>query len=254
MTSLVIYNKEMLNKVINQIYLDLDRDKELNVTWEKRYKDKTLRQLGFFWKAIVGSIQDWFLLKGIEYSAEDIKNNFYSAISYMDDRFKRKIRRFNGEEYEVPKRISEMSIEEMSRFIDRALWLCDNAPMFSGLVLHPSIRYCYLNHIEKEDLRNLNRKVPLRDNEYLNYIRKQPCLVCGMYNNTEAHHLRINNKGGTAIKPPDAYCVPLCNQHHLEYHRNGHKWFEGQVKWVLKRVDLEDFCLLNYNRWKNHLG
>ena len=253
MVNICVYNEDMLESAISRIYDDFNRNKELNLTWEKKKKDKSLAQLGFFWGALVGSIRDFFLSKGIEYTPEDIKNNFYNAISYMDDRFKRKVRRFNGEEYEVPKRISEMNMEEMSRFIDRAIWLCDNAPMFSGLVLHPSIRYCFLNHITEEDLKNLDRRFPKISDEYRAYIRNQPCLVCGCFaGSCDPHHLRINNHGGVAMKPSDAFCIPLCHRHHQEYHRRGHLWFMNQVKWITRKVCLEDFCAINFNRWKNH--
>ena len=105
------YNEEQLDKIIKQIYDDFNKYKELNLSWEKKKKDKSIAQLGFFWGALIGSIQDYFLEKGIEYNQEDIKNNFYNAVSYMDERFKHKVRRFNGEEYEVPLRISEMDME-----------------------------------------------------------------------------------------------------------------------------------------------
>ena len=140
----------------------------------------------------------------------------------------------------------------MSRFIDRAIWLIDNAPMFKGLLLHPSIRYCFLNHITKDDLRNINRNVPHIDNEYKEYIKKQPCLVCGKSSELcDPHHLRINNKGGIAKKPSDTMCVPLCHLHHLEYHKKGHEWFKEKTKWI--KIGLDDFCFINYNRWKNHI-
>ena len=254
MGNVCIYNEKMLDVAIQQIYKDFESMGEMNLVWEKKYKDKTIKQNAFFWGALVNSVQDYFYSKGIEYKPEDIKNNFYSAISYMDERFRRKVRRFNGEEYEVPLRISEMDIETMGRFIDRAIWLIENAPTFNGLVLHPSIKNTWVRHITTEDIKSVNRNnFSKRDNEYLAYLRKQSCLICGAYNNNDAHHIRIYNEGGTAIKPPDYFCCSLCRDCHRMAHIKGLSWVKNNLKWITKYIDIDNFLLIQYNRWKNHL-
>lgn len=250
----ICYNEEQLDKIIKQIYDDFNKYKELNLSWEKKKKDKSIAQLGFFWGALIGSIQDYFLEKGIEYNQEDIKNNFYNAVSYMDERFKRKVRRFNGEEYEVPLRISEMDMETMGRFIDRCIWLIDNSKSFQGLKLSPDIRNTWIRHITKDDIRMINTKsFPYNDNEYMEYLRNQSCLICGCHNNIEAHHLRKENTGGMAKKPPSYMCLSLCRDCHRKYHLKGYKWFLEQIKWLTKYLDISDFVIMQYLRWKNHL-
>jgi hypothetical protein len=52
--------------------------------------------------------------------------------------------------------------------------------------------------------------------KYLEYVRSLPCLVCGQ--ESEPHHIRMNNNAGTGRKPSDTFCVPLCRAHHRECH------------------------------------
>ena len=54
---------------------------------------------------------------------------------------------------------------------------------------------------------------------YIEWIRNQPCLVCG--ESSDPHHVRIDGNAGTGIRPPDSYCIPLCFTHHRYYHDNG---------------------------------
>lgn len=59
------------------------------------------------------------------------------------------------------------------------------------------------------------------------WVRGFPCLVHGCEPNLrepetmviEAAHVRRNTDGGTALKPHDKWCVPLCMKHHREQHR-----------------------------------
>jgi hypothetical protein len=63
-----------------------------------------------------------------------------------------------------------------------------------------------------------------RDNKHLEFIRQQPCIVCGDNTSTEAAHIRTGSIGhdkpntGMAEKPSDKWTLPLCNQHHREQH------------------------------------
>jgi len=63
-----------------------------------------------------------------------------------------------------------------------------------------------------------------KSEKYLEFIRKQPCIVCG-YKTTQAHHIRFANNSGTASKPSDTWTIPLCKLHHLEYHQIGRDTF-----------------------------
>ena len=54
---------------------------------------------------------------------------------------------------------------------------------------------------------------PYRNENYLNFIRSKPCLVCG--NRAEAHHVRRSFWGsGASQRPHDYVALPLCPAHH----------------------------------------
>lgn len=250
-----IYNTEMLDKACQDMYKLLAEKKSINLEYGEVYKDKSLAQNGFFFGALVDSVISFYLEMGIKYTVDEVKNNFYQAVSYLDDDFKKKVRRFNGDEYEVPKRISDMNREEMSKFIDKCIWLIDNAKAFQGMKLSPDIRNTWIRHITQDDLRMVNERLfPYSDNEYISYLHKQTCFVCGCHNGIEAHHLRIDGMGGTSKKPPDWMCVSLCSECHRKYHIRGHEWFLEQIHWLTKYLSLKEFLICNYYRWKNHIG
>jgi hypothetical protein len=60
----------------------------------------------------------------------------------------------------------------------------------------------------------------LRDREHLNFVAKQPCLICGR-RPTDAHHLRFAQQRALGRKVSDEFTVPLCRVHHRELHRLG---------------------------------
>ena len=48
-----------------------------------------------------------------------------------------------------------------------------------------------------------------RSEKYKKFIRSKPCIMCGKA--SQAHHVRrIHWGSGTAIKPHDMVCIPLC--------------------------------------------
>ena len=55
-----------------------------------------------------------------------------------------------------------------------------------------------------------------KSKKYLDYIRKQPCLICG--HKSEAHHIRKASNSGIGMKPSDSFSLPLCRLHHAEAH------------------------------------
>lgn len=55
--------------------------------------------------------------------------------------------------------------------------------------------------------------MPYRDNKYLDWLRGQPCEICGQEG--EPHHVRrLYWDAGMAIKPHDYVCISLCRKHH----------------------------------------
>ena len=241
---LIAYNEKMLDVACSEMYRLLSENGSIALDYGKPFKDKTKRQLGFFFGAIVDSVVDFFEQQGIKYSVEEVKDNFYQAIAP-----RKTITQFNGKQYEVWKHISEMSLEEMSEFIDKAIWLCDNARAFQGLILHPSIRHSWIRHITEDELKNMNTKAfPRKNPEYLEYVRKQACICCGRYG-SEAHHLKEAGQSGTAYKVDDWEVISLCPECHREYHIKGKKAFEEKMAWLIKYISLDDFTACCYNRW-----
>ena len=63
-----------------------------------------------------------------------------------------------------------------------------------------------------------------RDEKHLNFIRDQPCCVCGDNTSTEAAHIRIGSlehgkdHTGKQEKSSDKWALPLCGKHHREQH------------------------------------
>ena len=64
----------------------------------------------------------------------------------------------------------------------------------------------------------------LESAEYLEHVRSYPCLVCGKPS-TDAHHII---PGGTGTKTHDIFTIPLCREHHQEWHQKGH------ISWLNK--------------------
>lgn len=249
----IVYNERQLETVVTDMYSQLYKNKALNIYYEKKHNDKSKNQLGFIYAGLIDSVIDYYYELGERWNEDAVKENFYNGVSYLDERLKKTIRRFNGEVYEVPKRLSEMDMEEASIFIDKCLFLIDNAKCFQGLVLRPELRYTWIRHIKKEDVDQLRfAKPPRNDKEYLEHIRKQHCIWCGKKNGIEAHHLKIAGESGTAYKADDWLALPLCTSCHREYHQKGQEAFNQALSWITKYISLVDFCRLNYLKWRNH--
>lgn len=248
----VVYNEKQLEVIVGDMFNRFNEYKSLAISYDKPYKDKTLKQLGYFFGGLVNSIKDYYHEIGEEWEVEDIKENFYQACSKLDERLIKQVRRFNGDIYEVPKRLSEMDIEEASAFIDKSVWLIDNAKCFQGLILHPSLRYTWVRHVSKDDLLEISQaKMPRLCPEYLEHTRKQACLCCGRNNVSQVHHLKLAGESGTGFKADDWLTIPLCPQCHLgELHQKGQEEFYKNLEWITKYISLVDFCRLRFLKWQ----
>jgi len=51
---------------------------------------------------------------------------------------------------------------------------------------------------------------PARDREYLDFVKVQPCCLCGAEGHTDPHHFFLPGDGGKGRKPSDHQVVPLC--------------------------------------------
>jgi hypothetical protein len=76
--------------------------------------------------------------------------------------------------------------------------------------------------ISRIDKSSLTLPLPrrMRDKPHLQFVAKQPCLVCGRQP-CDAHHLRFAQSRGLGLKVSDEFTVPLCRAHHRELHQFG---------------------------------
>jgi hypothetical protein len=72
------------------------------------------------------------------------------------------------------------------------------------------------------------KTIRLRDKEHCNFVRTEPCAVCGRAP-TEAHHIRFAQPRALGRKVSDEYTVPVCRLHHRDLHRYGDEasWWAG---------------------------
>lgn len=248
-----VYNDRQLDVVMNDIYNKYREFGGLSLDYGKPIKDKTLKQCGFFFGGLVDSVIDYYLQLGENWEVADVKENFYQACSYLDERLRKNVVRFNGESYVVPRRLSEMDLETASVFIDKCIYLIDRAENFKDMVLRPELRYTWVRNISQDDIYNLrSQQFPRSDNEYLEHTRNLACIWCGKTaQRCEAHHLKEVNQSGTAYKADDWLCVPLCPECHRLYHTRGKDLFMSDLNWVTKYIDIVDFCKIRYLKWKN---
>lgn len=79
--------------------------------------------------------------------------------------------------------------------------------------------------------------------KYLDWIREQPCCVCGQQ--AEAHHVKIRglHLGGMGMKGPDLFSISLCHHHHMAFHQDPKEWESlhgGQTFYLLKTLALAE--------------
>ncbi|WP_306801899.1 DUF968 domain-containing protein [Providencia sp. PROV257] len=59
--------------------------------------------------------------------------------------------------------------------------------------------------------------------EYIKWVKSQPCCVCGATSD-DAHHLIGHGQGGMGTKAHDLFTIPLCRVHHGELHKDPNEW------------------------------
>jgi len=100
------------------------------------------------------------------------------------------------------------------------------------------------------------------DDEFLAWIRKQPCAWDGKQCLADgnpviaAHNRRVANGSGTGIKPPYS-AIPLCYKRHQAQTDHGYSAVGGRDWWDKKRIEyLQQWCWetlkakLGYDSWK----
>jgi hypothetical protein len=93
-------------------------------------------------------------------------------------------------------------------------------------------RLCALCQQQKAQLKVRPAKKPRKGSNprHLVWIATLPCIVLGCRGDAVAAHVRMGTGGGTALKPPDRWTVPLCHHHHTEQHQIGHWAFEKKYQ------------------------
>ena len=123
---ITVYNSKQLDVVMRDMLNKFDTCKSLAISYDKSFKDKTVKQLGYIFGGLIDSVIDFYADQGIKWTQDDVKENFYQACSKLDENLVKVVRRFNGDVYQVPKRLSEMTVEEASVFIDKCILLVLN--------------------------------------------------------------------------------------------------------------------------------
>ena len=59
--------------------------------------------------------------------------------------------------------------------------------------------------------------------KYLQWVKSQPCCVCGATAD-DAHHIIGYGQGGIGTKAHDLFTIPLCRVHHSELHKDPKQW------------------------------
>jgi hypothetical protein len=75
--------------------------------------------------------------------------------------------------------------------------------------------------------------------KHLDWIRTLPCSVAGCNGASVPAHVRQHTGGGSGLKPPDRFTVPLCHVHHMEQHRIGHVRFDARYQVDLRALSIE---------------
>ena len=76
------------------------------------------------------------------------------------------------------------------------------------------------------------------DKRHLDFVRSQPCCICGEDTTVEAAHIRTGSiphgkrSTGMQEKPSDKWAVPLCKVHHDQQHSMNEMKF-----WAMHRKD-----------------
>lgn len=86
----------------------------------------------------------------------------------------------------------------------------------------------------------MNRNAKIIDENYLNYVRLQPCLVCAK-RPVDADHLKA--RGWEQAKRNDYSAIPLCREHHSERGQIGDVRFCD--KYAIGNLWMEVFYLVS---------
>lgn len=242
----IAYNQQMLEIIIADIWNEFGKYGKLNITYEKTSKEKTYKQMGFLFAALIDGITNFFQDCGFNVDADDVRYKLYEDVSKIIPEMVIDNVLFNGKPR--IKHLGDMDRALCSKFIDGIFTLLDQDPLYAGIQLHPSIYYNWAFHLDPEEVKVAQQTIlPEKDEDYLEYVRTLPCICCGIQHRSQAHHTKTGDKIGLAMKTEDARAIPLCAKCHLGIaHGTG---FKDAMKWL--PYDLDTFTKLCYLRWIN---
>lgn len=244
----IVTNVKKLTNIFTEIKKELESSNitSINLSWEKSARTKTRSQLGYFFGGLVKCINKHFNeCFGKEYEVDIIKEMLYNECSQTEEFICP-----NGKRLYQSKRISRMTVEEMSDFIEKVIDFCDEY----GIILQPELKYLWINNLDPRLVDEVTQtKFPEKDAEFLSYVSKETCLICGK-GGVEVHHTKLPELAGLGEKTPDWTGIPLCPSCH-RYINGGHISTERLIKlcpFIFKTMDVKAFLKMRYYRWKKH--
>lgn len=237
----IIQNREMLGNAFKTLWKLIKSGKAITLYYQENKKPKTRNQCSFLFGGLIPVLQAYFLeLHGFHYDSIALNRWLYKhcsprhVLKTPDNRY-----------FRAYKTLSEMSLNEATEYISNIINFIETE--YPDCVLTPSLRMTWLLHITDEEIRHAKElKLPDECQTFLSSQKTLTCVHCGIYG-CEAHHLRINRKGGTATKPPDWLSIPLCGKCHDLAHKIGQKEILKHI--YLYKFEPELFCKLNFIRW-----
>lgn len=77
----------------------------------------------------------------------------------------------------------------------------------------------------------------IENKRYLEWVREQPCAVCGVDGDmVQAHHIIGFTAKGMGMKNSDLFAVPLCGRHHHEIHVYPEMW-KDQMRYLCSTLE-----------------
>lgn len=220
--------------------------KMVNLSYEPAKAQKTKAQMGFVFGAILSQVQLYLYECGTLVSPKAVRNHFYIQVAKILPDIVESSSLWANETRIM--HIDEYDKETMSKFIDACFTVLDTDPLLAGIKLTPDTYFNWVFHTDPEIIRNAQQsQFPQHDQNYLNYIRTLPCIICGIQHRSEAHHLKHPKLCGLTQKAPDWAALPLCHKCHMGIaHGTG---FKDRMNWL--PIDIIDFLRLNYMRYLN---
>lgn len=244
----MVRNPEMWENHKAEIEKMVSEGQYVNLSYEKAHKPKTREQMGFLFAALMNQCRDFFNECGYNVDDKDVRYYFYEKVADFLPEIVSDCGLF-GKKQRI-KHLDEYDRETMAKFIDGCFKVIDEDPLLAGIMLTPDTYYNWASHLTIDELNmSLQKDLPERDSDYLEYIRERPCIICGIQHRSEAHHVKDMRACGMAQKSPDWCAIPLCHKCHMNIaHGTG---FKDRMKWI--QIDMLAFLRICYLRWKGGL-